>query len=333
MAKRATRVLIDLSVAARGYCGMAQDVRLLYKALASCPELDVTGLLYLPRRLRPSHRFLPASAPRGDRLANQACFLWEFDTASGTWPPVDWLRRLKHFRELAMTAWGPKVELDRLDVEVFWDVVWRLIFSPTLAAEDLPLVQNGKFLLSNLSDGMFQARTLLRRRPHQARHARLRFFDRARPPAVTDRSGDLPNRSLSRSDPAGPARHDAQPLVHQVAPSGDYAALEPQDVRLQLGADARGPDDGLSRAAGIEHHDPQHAAGDLLPGPQPRRGRADPRSAALGGHQRCGAGHRPAATLPVERLDARTTQEFHRTDSSFQHAQVAGRHGRHAGAS
>ena len=34
MAQQRLRVLIDLSMAARGYCGMAQDVRLLYKALA-----------------------------------------------------------------------------------------------------------------------------------------------------------------------------------------------------------------------------------------------------------------------------------------------------------
>ena len=146
MAKRATRVLIDLSVAAHGYCGMATDVRLLYKALASCPEFDVTVLLYLPRRLRPSHRFLPASAPHGERLANQACFLWEFDGASGSWPPVDWLRRLKHFRELAMTAWGPKVQLDRLDMEIFWDSCGDNCSARRWSAEDIPLVRRRQVL-------------------------------------------------------------------------------------------------------------------------------------------------------------------------------------------
>jgi glycosyltransferase involved in cell wall biosynthesis len=165
MARRKLRVLIDLSLAARGYRGTSQDVRLLYKSLASCPELDVTGLVYLPRRLRPLHKFLPATAARGERLANQACFLWEFNEDSANWPPVKPLRMLQQLRQLASTVLTSRIQLDPLDVEVLWDVVWRLLFSPTLSAADIPLVRDGKFLLSNISDGMIHARSLTNRRP------------------------------------------------------------------------------------------------------------------------------------------------------------------------
>lgn len=159
------RVMVDLSFAAFGYCGIAQDVRLLYKALASSPEVDVTGLICLPHRLKPLHKFLPTSAHRGDRLANQACFLWEFDQESASWPPLKSLRAIKHLRQLASTALTSRVQVDPLEVSVFWDIVWRRLFSQTLSADDIPLVQNGKFLLCNLARGMIQSRVLLGRRP------------------------------------------------------------------------------------------------------------------------------------------------------------------------
>ena len=38
------------------------------------------------------------------------------------------------------------------------------LFSPTLSADDIPLVRGGKFLLSNLANGMVQARAMLNRR-------------------------------------------------------------------------------------------------------------------------------------------------------------------------
>jgi hypothetical protein len=165
MPKSKLRVLLDLSMAASGYCGIAQDTRLLYKALASSPDVDVTGLIYLPQRLRPLHRFLPTSAQRGERLANQACFFWEFGRDEATWPPSKSWRALESARRLASTVLGARIQLDPLDVEMLGDVVWRLLFGPTLSADDMPLVRNGKFLLSNLSAGMVQSRVLLGRRP------------------------------------------------------------------------------------------------------------------------------------------------------------------------
>ncbi|HEX3726767.1 MAG TPA: glycosyltransferase family 1 protein, partial [Pirellulales bacterium] len=163
-ARQKPRILFDLSFAARGYCGIAQDVRLLYRALASRPELDVTGLIYLPQRMPVAHRFLPANAHPGDRLANQSSFLWNFNDERQNWPPFKSMRLLKELRELAALAFTSRVQFDPLETRVFWDWIWRMLFSPTLSAADIPLVQNGKFLLSNLSDGIIHARVLLGRR-------------------------------------------------------------------------------------------------------------------------------------------------------------------------
>src|SRR5262249_26723073 len=80
------RVLLDLSMAARGFCGIAPDVRLLYKTLASRPEVEVTGLIYPPRTFGARHRFAPPGAARADRLVNQSSFLWSLAEGRIVWP-------------------------------------------------------------------------------------------------------------------------------------------------------------------------------------------------------------------------------------------------------
>jgi glycosyltransferase involved in cell wall biosynthesis len=121
--------------------------------------------VYAPRPLRPMHRFLPASAPRGDRLANQACFLWHLAHEGGNLPKLFSKQMFTSARAFASTVLSPSVQCDLLDSDILWDVVWRLLFSPTLSAADINIAREGKFLLSNLSNGMIQARVLLKRRP------------------------------------------------------------------------------------------------------------------------------------------------------------------------
>jgi glycosyltransferase involved in cell wall biosynthesis len=159
------RVLLDLSMAARGFCGIAQDVRLLYKTLASCADVEVTGLIYPPRTFGARHSFAPAKAPRADRLVNQSSFLWALAEGRIVWPNVGPLRVLRKAQSLAIAACAGRAHLDELDTELLWNVVWRLLFAQSLSPDDIPLVQGGRFLLSNLADGMVYARALIHRRP------------------------------------------------------------------------------------------------------------------------------------------------------------------------
>jgi glycosyltransferase involved in cell wall biosynthesis len=165
MAQPKLRVLVDLSMALRGYCGIAQDVRLLYKMLALCPDVEVTGLVYHPRKFSPLHTFLRPDAARADRLANQASFLWALSEAEIKWPDLWPLRALKQLHYFAKTFCTGRAHWDRLDTETFWSVIWRLLFSPTLSPHDLPLVREGDFRLSNLSNGMVYGRALLKGPP------------------------------------------------------------------------------------------------------------------------------------------------------------------------
>jgi len=152
-------------MAGRGYCGIAQDVRLLYKTLALSPQVEVTGLVYPPRKLTVGHRFCSPSASRGDRLANQAEFLHELAAEKFELPDSSGARMVKLARAVGCTLAAQGGQTDQLDTEKFWPVLWRLLFKQTLGPQDQRLVAEGKFLLANLSDGMVFARTLSYRRP------------------------------------------------------------------------------------------------------------------------------------------------------------------------
>jgi glycosyltransferase involved in cell wall biosynthesis len=162
---RPIRVLLDLSMASRGYCGIAQDVRLLYKTLSLCPEVEVTGLVYRAQKFARPHRFRSAESPRAARLANQAEFLWKLSEQKVVWPAARQARWLEQAWAVGNTLAARGVTIDRLETDKFWPLLWRLLFSQTLSSDDVSLVQRGEFLASNLSDGMVFARTLSRRRP------------------------------------------------------------------------------------------------------------------------------------------------------------------------
>ncbi len=164
MMRRKIRVLLDLSMAAHGYCGIAQDVRLLYKTLAQCPDVEVTGLVYPPRKLAVPHRFCSRRAPRGERLANQAEYLWWLSEEEIPWPESRAARMFKEFCLLGRAAAALGGQTDYLDPQL-WPVIWRLLFAQTLSVDDRPLVARGRFRLANLCDGMVFARTLTLRRP------------------------------------------------------------------------------------------------------------------------------------------------------------------------
>src|SRR5262245_6429565 len=136
------RVLVDLSMAARGYCGISQDVRLLYKTLSLCPEIEVTGLVYQPRKFGWPHRFTRQHAALSQQLANQAEFLWKLaDTAPGGAQQPSRVTRLQSLFETLLLS-HPRTA--PLDATRFWPTLWRQLFEPSLPPDDLPLVEGGK---------------------------------------------------------------------------------------------------------------------------------------------------------------------------------------------
>ncbi len=165
MKREKLRVLLDLSMGLHGYSGIPQDVRLLFKTLSLSPDVQVTGMIYPEQAHAPLHRFCRADAPFGDRLANQAVYLWGLSRGEWKWPPWRPVRLAKKARHLLAALSSSRVTLDRLEIEKFWPTVWRLLFARTLSAADIPLVQNGEFLLADIHAGMIHLRGMRHLRP------------------------------------------------------------------------------------------------------------------------------------------------------------------------
>lgn len=164
MTKPKIRVLLDLSMTLHATSGIPQDARLLYKTLAMCDDFDVTGLIYNPYGLQ-FHRFCPANAPLGERLANQAQFLWVLGHRGESWSRFRIARMAKKAVHTMRTMLARQAVLQPLETEMFWQVLWRLMFSASLKPDDMELLSRGKFLLSNLTGSMIYARGLTNRQP------------------------------------------------------------------------------------------------------------------------------------------------------------------------
>jgi glycosyltransferase involved in cell wall biosynthesis len=165
MMPRKLRVLIDMSMACRGYCGIAQDVRLLYKTLARCPDLEVTGLIYRPQKFAAPHSFAAPNVSRADALAAQSTFLNGI-ADSGTPGDFRSVAGLKaRTSAIAHTLRARRVRLAPLDARMFAPTLWRQMFRQTLPPEDLELVEQGRFVAADMSDGMVFARGLSGRKP------------------------------------------------------------------------------------------------------------------------------------------------------------------------
>ncbi len=160
MKQRKLRVLLDLSLGLRGYSGIPQDTRLLYKTFATCPDVEVTGFVYPASTLGRLHRFCSSSASRADRVANQAALLWSLEEQAPPPPSFRPLRLWKRLMRVARIGATRHGQLNPLDVDAFWQVVWRKLFRQTLSVEDLSLVQHGKFMLMNVPADLMHARVV-----------------------------------------------------------------------------------------------------------------------------------------------------------------------------
>lgn len=146
------RVLVDLSFSAVDYGGIPMETRLAFKALSQCPNLDTTGLLY------PFHHTdvtvqSSRSAPPNVRIERQALALQKF-LANGqdqSKVPGAFLRKLLRIAERGWRIFvSNRAQMEPLDSELFWDVVWRRWLSRSLTEDDVDLARR-PMILSNVS--------------------------------------------------------------------------------------------------------------------------------------------------------------------------------------
>src|SRR6185437_15433805 len=145
-ARSKARILVDLSHAADGYVGIAQDTRLIFDMLAALPEVDACGLLMPTGR----HDLPRIGAAMADRTS----------VTSGV---VHWMARNWDSRSLPRALGGlgraievPRVLKDRHELlalrpEERSNAIWRVLFAKTLPADRREPVMQRDFFATDLS--------------------------------------------------------------------------------------------------------------------------------------------------------------------------------------
>ena len=142
-----TRVLVDLSHAADGYVGVAQDVRLIFAMLCGLPDVEVSGLL-MPTGRHDLPRVRPGS-PDGPGLT----------AAVLHWMERNWHRpeRRNFPFSLAQSAqtWRQVVrarhDLLKLSDQGQLNALWRVLFAKTLSPDQRALVLAQDYFATDLS--------------------------------------------------------------------------------------------------------------------------------------------------------------------------------------
>ncbi len=142
-----TRLLVDLSHAADGHVGVAQDIRMIFSMLDSIEDVDVAGLL-MPTGRHDLPRFV-ADPPEALALGAGVLHWMARNWADMDYPRVFGrsLRRLIELRQ----ALRVRHEMMPLPDAGRSGAVWRVLFSRTLAPELRAKLLRRRFFATDLS--------------------------------------------------------------------------------------------------------------------------------------------------------------------------------------
>lgn len=153
------KVLVDVSYASLGYCGIAQESRILLKALYRLQGVEPTGLLFGHDDAVIAHKFA-STARLAHRMENQALFVQALIDKRAPCSPVRAIRLLQTWKRNWRLALAKRIRTDRLDNEVFWDAIWRGLLARSLSDDDIDIAQRCPMLLANLGGRMLATRAL-----------------------------------------------------------------------------------------------------------------------------------------------------------------------------
>jgi len=141
------RVLVDLSHAADGYVGVAQDLRLIFGMLAGLEDIEVAGLLMPTAR-----HDLPHVRPgRADRQALTAAVLHWMERNWGKPVPRPFPLSLMQGAQMLRQVLRTRHELLPLADTSQFNALWRILFARTLAPEQRARVLAQEYYATDLS--------------------------------------------------------------------------------------------------------------------------------------------------------------------------------------
>ena len=143
----AIRVLVDLSHAADGYVGVAQDLRLVFNTLCGLDKVDVAGLL-MPAARHDLPRIRPGAA---DHAALAAGVLHWMER---NWEQTPWRPFPLSLPQMAKAAWHvarTRHYMLSLDDGSQLNAIWRMLFARTLPPDQRARVLARQFYATDLS--------------------------------------------------------------------------------------------------------------------------------------------------------------------------------------
>jgi glycosyltransferase involved in cell wall biosynthesis len=138
------KILLEMRPAFEGHSGIPLETRLLFRALAGLPEIEISGLLQ-------SSNLVVEAGLRSARSDSQAEAINQLSRVVVSLQQGAVSHKIEHWRRRAWTYVGPlgaalaapfgvKTALTHFDPSAFRDFIWRALFAKSLPVEDFELL-------------------------------------------------------------------------------------------------------------------------------------------------------------------------------------------------
>lgn len=163
MSDKQIKVLLEMRPAFEGYAGIPQEVRLLFRELATLDNIDLEGLmqtshLRLSKGTKENKKFFSyffnflTNARRIGRYSNVIISLIEKPYRNILEIVADWFHKKLDVLALQVLSFTMyKVELTNFKSKYFEDFIWRTLFSKTLPAADFDLVCSKNYKVCSIT--------------------------------------------------------------------------------------------------------------------------------------------------------------------------------------
>lgn len=150
MTKAQHTVLLDLSMALKGYAGIPQDTRLTFKTMSMLDNVQAAGVL-IAASARALKCIVNDNSQRSDNIMAQAGYLSAVLNGDHGYSHITLLRRIQKLRDMRLLNKSRAFSLSKIDAKVFSGMIWRKYFSDTLTHEDFDLITSQNFYATNFN--------------------------------------------------------------------------------------------------------------------------------------------------------------------------------------
>ena len=162
------KVFLDISWGFKGYSGIPQDTRLIYKILASNEKVDLSTLIMdVKGKLSAIPTFKKRYKFLADKLSVESLFFAEegpYDSIDENPRIIKFLKKLRNLKELkkliSQSFLKRKGKLQKIEVEYLWKYIWLFNLRFSLLPQDKNLIFNATHYLTDISLRFLQFRTL-----------------------------------------------------------------------------------------------------------------------------------------------------------------------------